>query len=79
MPQKDIKQYIKNNQIHDALLIDFIDRELYSVAIKEIPRVIHAYELKIFALQQLERVIDVVVEENKVIAASIQHKDQETL
>ena len=66
MTKKELKQYLKNHQLDDCLLNDFIDRNLYKTAIKELPRIIHSHELKILALQSLEHMIDVVIvtEEN---------------
>ena len=62
MTNTSLKQYLKNHHIDDALLNDFIDRKLYSTAIREIPRIIHSLELKIYALQSLENMIDLVSE-----------------
>lgn len=62
MTNTSLKQYLKNHHIDDAILNDFIDRKLYNTAIGEIPRVVHSLELKIYALQSLENMIDSVSE-----------------
>ena len=63
----NLKQYLHNHQLEDGVLMDLIDRKLYSAAVKELPRVIHSYDVKIFALKELENLIEqVAVEQDKL-------------
>jgi len=66
MTKERLKQYLRNHYIEDQILIDFIDRELYDTAKAEIDRVIHSFNLKIYALENLPNLItQVQIEKDK--------------